>query len=307
MRQKLEPGQGVTAEEVCLTFKRINRKKAAGPDRLTGRVLKEYREQLSFVYSHLFRISLETHYVPCAWKSLLIVPVPKTSKPQALNDYRPVAFTSIVVKCLERIVLNCVLGEVQSKLDPLQFTCIRGRGTEYALLYVLHKIYCHLDQSKRYVHAMFMDFSSAFNTIRPHILMERLSQLNVNGSVRVNSAVSFPVRTYTGAPQGGVISPVLFALYTDECRLNSSDVLIGKFADDTVIVGLIVAGEAKYCECVDEFVNWGHASFLQDFRVKIKTYTKVKRGFDCIDIVNEYKYLGKVAEKGLERSPAQRR
>ncbi len=192
------------------------------------------------MYSHLFRISIETHFVPRVWKSSLKVPVPKTSKTQALNDYRPVALTSIVVKCLERTVQNRVLGEVRSKFDPLRFTYIRGRGTEDVLLHVLHKIYCHLDQSKRYVCTMFMDFSSAFNTIRPHILMERLSQLNVNSTiikwvesflidrsqcVRVSSAVSSPIRTYAGGSSGEHYPPVLFTLYTDECRSNSSDIL----------------------------------------------------------------------------------
>ncbi len=91
--QQLGPGQNViiTAEQVCPTFKRINIRKAAGPDRLTGRVRKACREELGFIYSHLFQMSVDTHFVPRASKSALIVPVPKPCKPQILNDYRPVA------------------------------------------------------------------------------------------------------------------------------------------------------------------------------------------------------------------------
>lgn len=49
--QQLGPGQEVilTAEEVCRTFKKINRRKAAGPDKITGRVLKECKTELSLV------------------------------------------------------------------------------------------------------------------------------------------------------------------------------------------------------------------------------------------------------------------
>lgn len=115
-------------------------------------------------------MSVDTCYVPSAWKVSFIVPVPKISKPAVLNDYHQVALTSTVMKSFEKIVLDCVLCEVQNKLDPLQFAYRRRRSTEDALLYMLHRLYCHLDQPKRYAHVMFIDFSCAFNTIRPHIL-----------------------------------------------------------------------------------------------------------------------------------------
>lgn len=84
------------------------------------------------------------------------------------------------MKSFEKIVLERVLSYVRDKLDPLQFAYRRGRSTEDALLYMLHRLYSHLDQPKRYARVMFINFSSAFNTIRPHILMERLFKLGVN-------------------------------------------------------------------------------------------------------------------------------
>lgn len=162
IRQQLDCGQPlvITAEEVCRTFKKINPRKAVGPDRIRGRVLKECREKLSPVFGQLFQMLLDTHHIPRAWKTSLIVPVLKMSKPTVLNDYQPVALTSIVMKSLERIVLNHVLREVQHELDPLQFAYRNGRSTEDALLYMLHNIYCHLDWPKRYAPVLFVDFLS---------------------------------------------------------------------------------------------------------------------------------------------------
>ena len=130
-------------------------------------------------------------------------------------------------------------------------------------------------------------------------------------SVRVNAAVSSPITTNTGAPQGSVISAFLFILYTNACNLNLIDVFNVKYADDTVIVGLITNDdETKYRQCVDEFVNWCHASFLQlntkktkviifDFRAKGGTHQQTLVNGDPIEIVDEYKYLGTVIDRKL--------
>ena len=102
------------------------------------------------------------------------------AKPSVLNDYRPVALTSIIMKS---IVLKHILKDVQWNIDPLQFAYRNKRSTDDALLYMLHNIYCHLDRPKRYARVLFIDFSSAFSTIRPHIMMERLWQLGVNANI----------------------------------------------------------------------------------------------------------------------------
>ena len=75
-----------------LTFSQINVRKSSGPDRLSGVVLKECREQLSSIFCKLYQLSLDTHIVPKLWKLSEIIPLPKKGKPQVHNDFRPVAF-----------------------------------------------------------------------------------------------------------------------------------------------------------------------------------------------------------------------
>ena len=82
-----------------------------------------------------------------------------------MNDFRPVALTSIAMKCFERIILNNLLYNVNHLLDPYQFAYRARRGVEDAKLCILNSVYKHLELPKSYVRILFVDFSSAFNTI----------------------------------------------------------------------------------------------------------------------------------------------
>ena len=54
----------------------------------------------------------------------------------------------------------------------------------------------------------------------------------------------------TGAPQGCALSANLFVLYTNDLQSDSEETCIIKYADDTVVVGLISGDDnSKYFEC----------------------------------------------------------
>ena len=69
----------------------------------------------------LFNASLQLCTVPRCFKASTIIPVPKKSRVSSLNDYRPVALTSLVMKVLERLVLKHLQSATSSRLDPFQF------------------------------------------------------------------------------------------------------------------------------------------------------------------------------------------
>ena len=57
--------------------------------------------------------------------------------------------------------------------------------------------------------------------------------------VRLNGLLSSAIKTNTGAPQGTVLAPFLFALYTAYRRSTDESCPVVKFADDTELVGKI--------------------------------------------------------------------
>ncbi|KAK1791233.1 hypothetical protein P4O66_013254, partial [Electrophorus voltai] len=202
-----------------------------------------------------------------------IVPVPKKSRPSSLNDYRPVALTSVVMKCFEKLVRDFITSSLPASMDPLQFAYRHNRSTDDAIAHLLHTTLTHLDEGRgNYVKMLFVDYSSAFNTIIPSLLTTKLEDLGLHTSlcdwisnfltdrpqsVRVGNCVSSSLTLSTGAPHGCVLSPLLYSLYTYDCTATSSSTIIVKFADDTVVMGLISDNDEKaYLEEIKHLENW---------------------------------------------------
>ncbi len=96
----------VSEDEFRRELKRVNVRKPAGHDGITGRVLRSCTDQLAGLFTSIFNESLATSVVPTSFKKSVIIPVPKNSKHSCLNDYRPVTLTSIVMKVFERLLQN---------------------------------------------------------------------------------------------------------------------------------------------------------------------------------------------------------
>ena len=60
-------------------------------------------------------VLIDSMYAPRTWKSSTVIPVPKKLNVKQMNDFRPAALTSILAKCMERIVCNQL---VAARMDP---------------------------------------------------------------------------------------------------------------------------------------------------------------------------------------------
>lgn len=98
----------IQQHQVLRVMRGINTSKAAGHDGVPGRVLKLCAHQLAVVFTTIFNRSLQQATVPTCLKTATIIPVPKSSAITGLNDYRPVALTPVIMKCMERMVLQHV-------------------------------------------------------------------------------------------------------------------------------------------------------------------------------------------------------
>ncbi len=127
--------------------------------------LKTCADQLAPIFTQIFNRSLELWDVPSCFKRSTIIPIPKKPKITGLNDYRPVALTSVAMKSFERLVLAYLKDITGPLLDPLQFAYRANRSVDDAVNMGLHYILQHLDRPGTYVRILFVDFSSAFNIL----------------------------------------------------------------------------------------------------------------------------------------------
>ncbi|KAK3567736.1 hypothetical protein QTP86_024052, partial [Hemibagrus guttatus] len=159
-----------------------------------------------------------------------------TSLPDALNDF----YTQFEAQ-------NNVAARKTIPPPNDQFAYCPNHSMDDAITTTLHLSLTHLDNKDTYVRMLFIDFSSAFNTIIPQHLIEKLSLLGLNTSlcnwildfltgrpqsVRIGSSLSSTTILSTGAPQGCVLSPLLFTLLTHDCAAMHHSNHIVKFTDD---------------------------------------------------------------------------
>ncbi len=195
-----------------------------------------------------------------------------------------------------------------ASLDTLQFAYRSNFSTDDAIAFTL----------LTYVRMLFVDYSSAFNTIVPATLVAKLQTLGLNSSlcswildfltgrsqvVRMGNNTSSPLILITGAPQGCVLSPLLYSLYTHDCTATHSSNIIVKFADDTTVIGLITdSDETAHREEVSTLTKWCQENHLSlnidktkelvvDYRRQSREHTPITIDKTPVERVNSFKFI----------------
>ncbi len=174
---------------------------------------------------------------------------------------------------------------------------------------------------------LFVDFSSAFNTIILNLLLPKLTQLSVPTSicqwitsfltdrqqlVRLGKFSSSTRTISTGAPQGCFLSPLLFFLYTNDCTSKDPSVKLLKFADDTTLIALIQDGdESAYRLEVEQLAVWCSLNTLElntlktvemivDFRRNPPALPPLTIMNSTVTTVESFRFLGTTISQDLK-------
>ncbi|KAI4888337.1 hypothetical protein NFI96_027462, partial [Prochilodus magdalenae] len=194
------------------------------------------------------------------------------------------------------VILIC--SSLPATLDPMQFAYRQKRSTDDAIALTLHTALSHLDKKNTYVRMLFVDYSSAFNTIVPSRLDIKLRDLGLNSSL-CSWILNFLTDRRQVVKLAGITSSSLSLKALEPHR-----VVCSALSYDTTIVGLISNNnEEAYREEVSFLTHWCRENNLSlnvnktkelivDFRKQERVHTPITINGAAVERVSSFKFLG---------------
>lgn len=313
------PIKKVTFSEVKNEIELLNKKKAPGYDLINGKVLVELPAVGIQYLRMLFNSIMRTKHWPIQLKFAQIILIPKPGKPlQEVTSYRPISLLPQISKVLEKLLLKRLEDQniLQEILPDHQF----GFRRRHSTIQQCQRIVTIINQAfnfKEYCPAVYLDVQQAFDRVwHPGLLFKIKMNMPSEYYLLLKSYLTerhFQVKfgneysniysINSGVPQGSVLGPLLYTLYTSDIP-TTQDTYLGTFADDTVILCRHKnpnIASARLQAHIDLLQNW-----LHKWRIKVNetksthvTYTLKRSACPPVQLnniqipqANEARYLG---------------
>ncbi|XP_050392671.1 uncharacterized protein LOC126811173 isoform X1 [Patella vulgata] len=324
----------ITANELDIVIIKAENGKSCGNDKLPYEVLRYAR--VKNVLLRLFQLCLNTGYVPSAWKTAILSPIPKDSSkdPRIPTNYRSINLLSCVSKLYSSLLNirlvsfledNNVIVEEQNGFRPHR-SCLDH-------VFVTNSIVRTRILNKQHSFSAFIDFQKALDCIDRESLFYKLLINNVDGNfynsiksmytntssyVRINSQTSVSFPCSSGVRQGDNLSPTLFNLYINDLarglnELNKGIDIGGRkvcvllYADDIILLAptesdlqTMLDYTAEWCKKWRLSINNSKTNIVH-FRPKRKpkSTSQFQFGTQNIEYASSYKYLGITLDEHL--------
>ena len=242
----------VTTKEIENIIKELQSKNSTGNDDISCNLLKYLLPVLSQSLTLIINQSLNTGIFPNKLKLAKLVPIFKKGDTSFPENYRPISLLPAISKVFEKVVFNQFYEYFISNklLSNNQYGFRKLHSTEHAVLHFVDRIITELDKSNSPI-AIFLDLSKAFDTLNYDILIQKLKYygiadisltwfrsyiLNRNQFVTFKHCKSETLETKTGVPQGSILGPLLFIIYTNDIVNVSNYFEPIIYADDTFLI-----------------------------------------------------------------------
>ena len=280
-------------------------------DPIPTSLLKSCLDELSPFLLMLVNKSLSQAMFPAQLKHAMVRPVIKDNDgdPESFKNYRPISNTPFLAKLLEKAALTQLNNYLEkNKLHSInQSGYKKYHSCETALLKMTNDMLKSINNNDM-IALILLDLSAAFDTVDHNILISRLRKqfgisdkvlhwlksylTNRTYGVTIGKQSGKKQFLYFGVPQGSLLGPLLFILYTNELSdiAEKYGLLIQIYADDTQLyIGFKplsdYADVMKRIEsCLLDIKEWMQRNFLklnvsktEVLLIGSKTNTKVHR------------------------------
>ena len=285
--------------------------------------------------------SLQSGTVPPCFKHAVVSPLLKKPNldPEDLKNYRPVSNLSFLSKILEKCVFRQTFSHIEEHglLEVHQSAYRKFHNTETALLKIHNDLLTSADEGNISVLTL-LDLSAAFDTIDHSILIERLEKTfglsgtvlnwfisylsNRTQCVTIEGEISLTHNLSFGVPQGSVLGPFLYTLYTTPLGsiIRNHNLSHHMYADDTQLYLSCPPSElnheiTKMEECINDVKEWmlenklklnddKTEALLCDAKSLVTSdVTSLRIGEENIDFSTKAKNLGVLFDEKLSMLP----
>lgn len=247
----------ITSGEILQIIAALPPKKSPGLDLINNKILKSLPikaiDLLALIYNSMLRLG----HFPQQWKLAMVTMVLKPGKCANLVDsYRPISLLCSFSKLFERLLMDRLFDveEFELAIPCHQFGFRKEHGTDQQLFRVTQFI-LKAFESRNFCSAVYIDISEAFDRVWHVGLLLKLSKLlplrlfkilesYLNGRSFLikgpNGTKSSVRQILAGVPQGSVLGPILYTIYSSDMPLPAQryghEHMLSTFADDTVIL-----------------------------------------------------------------------
>ena len=231
----------VTTLEAVNMIGKLGNSTATGIDEIDSMSLKLVTAELTQPIKHIINVSLTESSYANKWKIAKTIPLLKNKDLDKLSpsSYRPVALLTTVSKIVERAAQTQLLDYLEKtrQLNPNSHAYRKGMSTTTTLIQLMDGLYEATD-AKKISSLMALDQSCAFDCVRHSLLLDKLRLMNIEEKaitwvgnylahrshfVSVGRAVSGMKPVPRGVPQGSVLGPLLYTIYTSDITESVRD------------------------------------------------------------------------------------
>lgn len=239
-----------TFRQLESALRRTKGGKSAGPDNIPYVLLKMMPRKGKSFLLNIYNSSMRISYFPSKWKHAVVVPLLKPCKKGDLPEhYRPISLLDHMSKIFEKllhahITRHCTRNNI---IPPEQTGFMTGVSCDHHVTKLLEQASTRM-RTDEVTTFLSLDCTQAFDCVSHPLLLSRLRAYRfpkplvdiledyLRGrtfGIRIGDHVSTPRTTTCGVPQGSVLGPILFIIYTAHVvSLKFPRVQLAAYADD---------------------------------------------------------------------------